>query len=130
MVDPSIGIVTEELEDQDVTDNFGHIESPNSQIHFDMSQTCSANNNDSDDSGDDSIRVAIGTEDQKLKYAIVKGIFEAIELSTKTGASLSTIADLLCYAGCMYCRGTDIDEDNHRMKCLWPKNWEEAKNYL
>lgn len=94
LVDPSIGIVTERLEDQDVTDNFGHIESPNPQIHFDMSQTCSANNNDSDDSGDDSVRVAIGTEDQKLKYAIVKGIFEAIELSTKTDASLSTIADL------------------------------------
>lgn len=94
LVDPSIGIVTERLEDQDVTDNFGHIESPNPQIHFDMSQTCSANNNDSDDSGDDSVRVAIGTEDQKLKYAIVKGIFEAIELSTKTGASLSAIADL------------------------------------
>lgn len=94
LVDPSIGIVTERLEDQDVTDNFGHIESPNPQIHFDMSQTCSANNNDSDDSGDDSVRVAIGTEDQKLKYAIAKGIFEAIELSTKTGASLSAIADL------------------------------------
>lgn len=48
--------------------------------------------------GDDNGRTAPGTEDQKSKYAIVKCIFEAIELSVRTGSSLCTIGDLLCYA--------------------------------
>ena len=131
MVDPSTGITTEELEDQDEeTDKFGHLESPNPQVHFDVLQTCPESDNDSDDSGDDSVIAAIRTEDQKLKYAIVKGIFEAIELGAKTGASLATFTDLLCYARRMYCRGKDIDEDDHKMKCSWPKDWEEAKKYL
>ena len=108
LVDPSTGITTEELEHQnDKTDKFGHL-----------------------DSGNDSVIAATGTEDQKLKYAILKGTFEAVELGAKTGASLSTFTDLLCYAHRMYCRGKDIDEDDHKMKCSWPKDWGGAKKYL
>ena len=55
---------------------------------------------DGNGNGDDNERIAPGSEDQKLKYAI-----EAIELNVKTGSSLSTIEDLLCYARRMYCRG-------------------------
>ena len=54
---------------------------------------------------EDNARSNISTEEEKLKYAIVKSIFEAIEFSTKTGTSLVTFADLLCYARRMYCRG-------------------------
>ncbi|PFX15062.1 hypothetical protein AWC38_SpisGene20739 [Stylophora pistillata] len=62
--DPSTGITTEELEHQnDETDKLGHL-----------------------DSGDDSVIAATATEDQKLKYAIVKGIFEAIELGVKNSS--------------------------------------------
>ena len=60
---------------------------------------------DGNGNGDDNERIAPCSEDQKLKYAIVKCIFEAIELNVKTGSSLSTIEDLLCYARRMYCRG-------------------------
>ena len=92
--------------------------------------TCSASVGDGSDSEDDNVRVNTSTEEQRLKYAIVKGIFEAIELSTKTGVSLGTIADLLCYARRMYCRGKNIEEDDHLMKISWPKDWEAAKKYL
>lgn len=80
--------------------------------------------------GDDSGRTAPGTEDQKLKYAIVKCIFEAIELSVRTGSSLCTIEDLLCYARRMYCRGKEIDEEDHTMKIRWPRDWEQAQKFL
>ena len=70
------------------------------------------------------------TEKQKLKYITMKAIFEAIELSIKTGASLTTIEDLLCYARRMYCRGKEIDEEDHPMKFHWPKDWEQAKIFL
>ena len=30
----------------------------------------------------------------------------------------------------MYCRGKGVDENDHPMKCSWPKDWEEAKKYL
>lgn len=52
---------------------------------------------DSNGNGDDNERIAPSSEDQKLKYAIVKCIFEAIELSVKTGSSLSTRPALLCF---------------------------------
>lgn len=57
-------------------------------------------------------------------------MFEAIELSTETGASLGTIADLLRYACRMYCRGKNIEEYDHLMKIFWPKDWEAAKRNL
>lgn len=133
-IDPSIGIFAtdEELEDEDVTDSFEYIESPDSQIHSAVSPSCSANENISDECNDfeESNVTVASTEEQNLKYAIVKSIFETIELSTKTGASLATIVDLLCFARRMYCRGKGIDENDHPMKCSWPKDWEEAKKYL
>ena len=79
---------------------------------------------------EDNARSNISTEEEKLKYAIVKSIFEAIELSTKTGTSLVTFADLLCYARRMYCRGKDIDEEDLPVQCSWPKDWETAQKYL
>lgn len=84
---------TEELEDTEVTDR------------SDGPPTCQgsfASVGDGGDSEDDNVTVNTSTEEQRLKYAIVKSIFEAIELSTKTGAYLSTIAGLLCYARRMY----------------------------
>lgn len=101
-IDPSIGIFAtdEELEDEDVTDSFEYIESPDCQIHSAVSPSCSANENISDECNDfeESNVTVASTEEQNLKYAIVKSIFETIELSTKTGASLATIVDLLCFA--------------------------------
>ena len=132
------------LEDDDVTEGIAEISSPQYLNHSDVPLTCLAEEDppmdfeevvdirDNGDgiNGDDNERTAPKTEDQKLKYAIVKAIFEAIELSAKTGASLGTFADLLCFARHMYCRGKDIDEDDHPMKCSWPKDWEAAKKYL
>ena len=63
-IDPSIGIFAtdEELEDEDVTDNFEYIESPDPQIHSVVSPNCSANENDFGESN-----VIVGnTEEQKL----------------------------------------------------------------
>lgn len=30
----------------------------------------------------------------------------------------------------MYCRGKEIDEEDHPMKLHWPKDWEQAKIFL
>lgn len=105
-------------EDADVTDR------------SDGSLTCTASVGDGSDSEDNNVRVNISTEEQRWKYAIVKSMFEAIELSTETGASLGTIADLLCYACRMYYRGKNIEEYDHLMKIFWPKDWEAAKRNL
>jgi len=104
-------------------DEFGDLESPRHPSHPDISD----NNVNSD--VEDRERVDV-TEKQKLKYTIVKAIFKAIELSIKTGASLTTIEDLLCYARRMYCRGKEIDEGDHPMKLCWPEDWEQAKIFL
>ena len=120
--------VTEELEDEEVTDDLGPLDIN----HADLSPICLENMGDGTDggSGEDRERVDISNEDEKLTYAIIKCIFEAIELSMKTGASLITFEDLLCYARHMYSRGKEIDKDDHLMKLLWPKDWEQAKKFL
>lgn len=140
----STNLATEELEDEDATEDFAQICSPQHQNLSDVSPICLENvdppmdfegvddiGDDGDGiNGDDSGRTAPGTEDQRLKYAIVKCIFEAIELSVRTGSSLCTIEDLLCYARCMYCRGKEIDEEDHMMKIRWPRDWEQAQKFL
>ena len=131
----STGLVTvsDELEDQCVimTDNWGQCESPQHPNHLDVLPMRSDDVADigDNDNGEDNVRDT-GSEDEKLKYTIVNAIFEAIELSTKTGASLNSIEDLLCYARRMYCRGIEIDEDNHEMKLHWPRDWVQAKTFL
>ena len=134
---------TEKLEGEDATENFEQICSLQHQNLSDISPICLENvdfpmdfevDNIGDDgdglNGDDNGGTAPSSEDQKLKYAIVKCIFEAIELSVKTGSSLRTIEDLLCFARRMDCRGKEIDEEDHTVKLRWPKDWEQAKKFL
>jgi len=139
----SANLVTGELEDADATDDFAQNRSTQHLNNSDVPLICLENvdppmdseavddiGDDGNGDGDDNERIAASTEDQKLKYAIVKCIFEAIELSVKTGSSLSTIEDLLCYARRTYCRGKEINEEDHTMKIRWPKDWEQAKKFL
>ena len=135
----STNLATEEVEDEDATENFEQICSPQYQNLSDVEDVDPPMDFEGVDdigddgngiNGDDNGGTAPGTEDQKLKYAIVKCIFEAIQLSVRTGSSLCTVEDLLCYARRMYCRGKEIDEEDHTMKIKWPRDWEQAKKFL
>lgn len=135
----STNLATEEVEDEDATENFEQICSPQYQNLSDVEDVDPPMDFEGVDdigddgngiNGDDNGGTAPGTEDQKLKYAIVKCIFEAIQLSVRTGSSLCTVEDLLCYARRMYCRGKEIDEEDHTMKIKWPRDWEQAKIFL
>ena len=74
-IEPSIGIFAsdEELEDEDVSDNFEYIESPDPQIHSVVSPNCSANESDSDECHDfEESNVIVGsTEEQKDRKSVV-----------------------------------------------------------
>ena len=132
-IDPTIGMLfatDEELEDEDVTDSFEYIESPDSQIHSAVSPSCSANENDSvecDDFEESNVTVA-STEEQNLKYAIVKSTFETIELSTKTGASLATIVDLLCFARRCIAEGKVLMKTITQWNVPGPRTGKKPKN--
>ena len=134
----STNLATEE-EDEDAIENFEQICSPQHQNLSDVEDVDPPMDFEGvDDIGDDGYGIngddnggtAPGTEDQKLKYAIVKCIFEAIELSVRRCSSLCTVEDLLRYARRMYCRGKEIDEEDHTMKIRWPKDWEQVKKFL
>ena len=101
----STNLATEEVEDEDATENFEQICSPQHQNLSDVEDVDPPMDFEGVDdirddgngiNGDDNGGTAPDTEDQKLKYAIVKCIFEAIELSVRTGSSLHTVEDLLC----------------------------------
>ncbi|KAK3718097.1 hypothetical protein QZH41_017201 [Actinostola sp. cb2023] len=65
-----------------------------------------------------------------MDIAIVKSIFEALDIIKETGASLNTFQDLLVFARHMFCRGRGLEDDDQAIKEIWPSGWESAKKYL
>ena len=66
----------------------------------------------------------------RTDVAIVKCIFEALDLIKETGASLNTLQDLLVFARHMFCRGRGLEDEDQAIKNIWPSNWESAKKHL
>ena len=66
----------------------------------------------------------------KMAEAIVKCIFESLDIIQETGASLNTFQDLLVFARHMYCRGRGLEDEDESIKAVWPRDWETAKHYL
>ena len=65
-----------------------------------------------------------------LVEAIVKCIFESLDITQDTGASLNTFQDLLVFARHMFCRGRGLEDEDESIKAVWPHDWETAKQYL
>lgn len=65
-----------------------------------------------------------------MAEAIVKCIFESLDIIQETGASLNTFQDLLVFARHMFCRGRGLEDEDEPIKAVWPRDWETAKQYL
>ena len=65
-----------------------------------------------------------------MAEAIVKCIFESLDIIQETGASLNTFQDLLVFALHMFCRGRGLEDEEESIKAVWPYDWETAKQYL
>ena len=65
-----------------------------------------------------------------MAEAIVKCIFELLDIIQETGASLNTFQDLLVFARHMFCRGHGLEDEDESIKAVWPRDWETAKQYL
>lgn len=113
--------------DSHFIDNLNHVNDENSSLNL--------SDNDSVDyegalSENSEPNVDVNEKAITLKYAIVRCIFQAIELNKESGESLSNFEALLSFARQMYCLGKEIDEDDPNVKKMWPKTWEEARKYL
>ena len=69
--DDALDPFSEQLEDPNVTDP------------FDVPSTCSVSVDDGHDSGEETVRLNTSTEEQKLKYAIVKSFLKQLNLAQK-----------------------------------------------
>ena len=72
----------------------------------------------------------VENEFDDMGEAIVKCIFESLDIIQDTGASLNTFQDLLVFARHMFCRGRGLEDEDQMIKSIWPHDWETARQYL
>ena len=72
----------------------------------------------------------VENESDDMGEAIVKCIFESLNIMQDTGASLNTFQDLLVFAQHMFCRGRGLQDEDQMIKSIWPHDWETARQYL
>lgn len=89
--------------------------------------------NDSDETeqfGSAPGQAEVENESDDMGEAIVKCIFESLDIIQDTGASLNTFQDLLVFARHMFCRGRGLEDEDQMTKSIWPHDWDTARQYL